>query len=279
MRGLCYITRDVPEDYLELPPYETVSTDKMAFIQMFHAFYQNTDPITAKGLIQKHADRYLVQNPPAVYPTQAQMDETYDLPFQRKQHPYYEAMGPVRSQETIGFSISTHRGCYGECNFCAIAVHEGRTIRWRSQDSIVREAERLTQLDGFKGYIQDVGGPTANMYGFECKKKLDRGVCEDKRCIYPSVCRALKPDHGPQVELLRRLRHIAGIKKAFVASGIRYDMILADQNNGKKYLGEIVAHHVSGQLKVAPEHTSPRVLAAMGKPGQDPTGRIQADVR
>jgi uncharacterized radical SAM protein YgiQ len=269
VRGLAYITRQPPADYLTLPDYETVAADKLEFIRMFHAFYQNTDPITAKGLIQKHGDRYLVQNPPARFPTQAELDAVYDLPIQRAQHPYYEQMGPVKAQETIGFSISTHRGCYGECNFCAIAVHEGRTIRWRSSDSVVREAERLTQLPNFKGYIQDVGGPTANMYGFECKKKLTTGACADKRCIYPVVCRALKPDHGPQVELLRRLRHIPGIKKAFVASGIRYDMILADPVHGREYLGEIVAHHVSGQLKVAPEHTVPRVLDAMGKPGQE----------
>lgn len=267
--GLCYITREPPQHYIELPPYETVASDKLEFIKMFHAFYQNTDPITAQGLVQQHGDRYLVQNAPPPYPLRTEMDAIYDLPFQRSQHPYYEEMGPVRAQDTIGFSISTHRGCYGECNFCAIAVHEGRTIRWRSQDSIVREAEKLTHLPGFKGYIQDVGGPTANMYGFECRKKIDSGACKDKRCIYPSVCRALKPNHGPQVELLRRLRQIPGIKKAFVASGIRYDLVLEDQAHGREYLGEIVAHHVSGQLKVAPEHTADKVLNAMGKPGQD----------
>ncbi len=189
-------------------------------------------------------------------------------PSPRLQHPYYERQGPVKAQETIQFSISTHRGCYGECNFCAIAVHEGRTVRWRSPDSIVSEAESLTHLPGFKGYIQDVGGPTANMYGFECRKKLAHGACEDKRCLYPLVCPALKPDHQPQIELLQRLRRIPGIKKVFVASGIRYDMVLADAQHGKEYLKEIVAHHVSGQLKIAPEHTEEHVLAKMGKPGR-----------
>jgi uncharacterized radical SAM protein YgiQ len=173
----------------------------------------------------------------------------------------------VRALDTIGFSISTHRGCYGECNFCAIAVHEGRTVRWRSQESIIKEALSLTKMEGFKGYISDVGGPTANMYGFECKKKLKSGVCVDKRCIYPEVCAALKPDHQPQVELLRKLRQIPGVKKAFVASGIRYDMIEADTVHGAEYLKEIVEEHVSGQLKIAPEHTEKQVLDKMGKPG------------
>jgi uncharacterized radical SAM protein YgiQ len=268
VRGLCYIAKDPPPNYLELPSYETVVADRLAFIDMFHTFYHNTDPLTAKGLYQRHGDRCLVQNPPAVYPTQAELDTVYALPFQRAQHPYYERQGPVKALETIQFSISTHRGCYGECNFCAIAVHEGRTVRWRSADSIVAEAEMLTHLPGFKGYIQDVGGPTANMYGFECRKKLTRGACEDKRCLYPVVCPVLKPDHQPQIELLRRLRRLPGVKKVFVASGIRYDILLADPLHGKEYLKEIVANHVSGQLKIAPEHTEAHVLAKIGKPGQ-----------
>lgn len=267
-RGLCYITRNPPEDYLILPSFEQVQTDKLLFMDMFDTFYANTDPITAKGLVQQHGDRYLVQNPPAAYAIQAQMDEVYSLPFQRDQHPYYAAQGQVKALETIGYSISTHRGCYGECNFCAIAVHEGRTVRWRSEDSIVQEAERLTQLPGFKGYISDVGGPTANMYGYECRKKLRSGVCEDKRCIYPQVCQALKPTHRPQMDLLRKLRKIPGIKKIFVASGIRYDLIQEDATSGDAYLQDIVENHVSGQLKVAPEHTEDKVLKLMGKPGQ-----------
>ncbi len=268
IRGLCYITREPPKNYLVLPDYETVSTDKLAFINMFHTFYKNTDPITARGLVQKHGDRFLVQNPPAPYANQKEMDAVYALPFQRVQHPYYESQGAVRALDTIGFSISTHRGCYGECNFCAIAVHEGRTVRWRSQDSILNEAESLTRLTDFKGYISDVGGPTANMYGFECKKKLKSGVCDDKRCVFPEVCAALKPDHQPQVELLQKISRIPGVKKAFVASGIRYDMISADVAHGGEYLKEIVDEHVSGQLKVAPEHTEKHVLDKMGKPGQ-----------
>ncbi len=266
-RGLCYISRQIPDGYMELPSFETVSADKLAFIDMFHTFYHNNDPITAKGLFQQHADRYLVQNPPFPYPSQVELDGVYALPFQRSQHPYYEKQGAVKALETIRFSISTHRGCYGECNFCAIAVHEGRTVRWRSADSIIAEAETLTQLPGFKGILQDVGGPTANMYGFECQKKLARGACEDRRCLYPMVCPSLKPNHQPQIELLRRLSHLPGVKKVFVASGIRYDMLPADREHGDQYLREIVEHHVSGQLKVAPEHTEDAVLAKMGKPG------------
>jgi uncharacterized radical SAM protein YgiQ len=265
--GLCCVAKQPVPGYLELPSYEAVCADKNAFIDMFQTFYRNNDPITARGLCQAHGDRWLVQNPPAAYPSQAELDAVYALPFQRAQHPYYEQQGPVKALETIRFSISTHRGCYGECNFCAIAVHEGRTVRWRSPDSIVTEAEALTHLPGFKGYLQDVGGPTANMYGYECGKKLSKGACPDKRCLYPAVCPALKPDHAPQLALLRRLRALPGIKKVFVSSGIRYDLILADKAHGKTYLKDITAYHVSGQLKVAPEHTQDAVLARMGKPG------------
>jgi uncharacterized radical SAM protein YgiQ len=267
VRGLCYIAKTPPADYLELPSYETVVKDKRAFIEMFHIFYHHNDPITARGLYQRHGDRCLVQTPPAPYPDQAQLDAVYGLPFQRAQHPYYEQQGPVKALETIRFSISTHRGCYGECNFCAIAVHEGRTVRWRSPDSVVAEAETLSRLPDFKGYILDVGGPTANMYGFECRRKNVKGSCEDRRCLYPVMCAQLKPTHQPQIELLRRLRRLPGVKKVFVASGIRYDMVLGDPAHGDDYLMDIVNYHVSGQLKVAPEHSEEGVLARMGKPG------------
>lgn len=267
VRGLCYIGKEKPTGYLELPSLETAAQDKDAFIEMFHIFYKNNDPLSARGLCQKHGDRYLIQNPPARYQTQAELDSVYALGYERAQHPYYERQGKVKALETIGFSISTHRGCYGECNFCAIAVHEGRTIRSRSPESILAEVAQLTKHPGFKGYIQDLGGPTANMYGFECEKKLKKGVCEKKRCLFPQVCPLLKIDHAPQTELLAKARQVPGVKKVFVASGIRYDMILADQQNGDCYLRELAAHHVSGQLKVAPEHTDDRVLGLMGKPG------------
>jgi len=210
-----------------------------------------------------------VQNPPAPCQTQAELDAVYALDFERAQHPYYEAMGPVKALETIRFSISTHRGCYGECNFCAIAVHEGRTVRWRSPQSILDEAERLVSHPQFKGYIQDLGGPTANMYGFECDRKLTKGACPAKRCLSPGICPLLKVDHRPQLALLRQVRQLKGVKKVFVASGLRYDMILGDALCGETYLREIVEQHVSGQLKVAPEHTETNVLDLMGKPGPE----------
>ncbi len=272
IRGLCYIAKESDDagtrnGFLELPSYETVSRDKLAFIEMFHAFYQNCDPVTAKGLLQKHGTRYLVQNPPADYPTQAELDSFYALEFERAQHPYYQKQGEVRALETIRFSVSTHRGCYGECNFCAISMHEGRRIQWRSPQSILAEATQLTRRPDFKGYILDVGGPTANMYGIECAKKASRGNCPKKRCLYPNVCPSLKADHRRQLDLLKRIRHINGIKKVFVASGIRYDLLLNDRKHGPEYLLELIKHHVSGQLKVAPEHSEDTVLKLMGKPG------------
>ena len=272
LRGLCFISKTLPEhakDFLELPSFEAVKADKRTFIRMFHEFYRNSDPISAKGLYQRHGDRYLIHNPPALYPQQTELDAVYALPYQRAQHPYYEKQGHVKALETILFSINAHHGCYGECNFCAIAVHEGRTVRWRSQDSILKEARALTQLPNFKGYIFDVGGPTANMYGYECSRKLKQGACVDKRCIYPVVCPALKPNHQVQIQLMRKLRNIPGIKKVFIGSGLRYDLIQADKKHGQEYMKELTAHHVSGQLKVAPEHVVEKVLEKMGKPGPD----------
>ncbi len=265
--GLCYISRQPPASHIPLPSYESVVKDKGAFIDMFHTFYRNNDPVSARGLHQQHGDRFLVQNPPAPYPTQAQLDAIHALPFERRQHPFYEAQGPVKALETIAFSVPTHRGCYGECSFCAIAVHEGTTVRWRSPGSILAEVEGMTHHPDFKGIIPDLGGPTANMYGFECRKKLAKGICTDKRCIFPGVCPVLKVDHQPQIDLLRQVRRIPGVKKVFIASGLRYDMILSDQACGQAYLREVVDQHVSGQLKVAPEHTETHVLSAMGKPG------------
>ena len=267
LRGLCYIAGEKRADYLELPSLAQVVHDKNAFIEMFHTFYRNNEPVTAKGLCQQHGDRWLIQNPPAPNPTQAELDSIYALDFERAQHPFYEKKGPVKALETIAFSIATHRGCYGECNFCAIAVHEGRTVLWRSEQSILREARQLAQLPKFKGYIHDLGGPTANMYGFECAQKLTKGGCPHKRCLDPGVCSVLKINHKPQVELLCKVRQLPGVKKVFVASGIRYDMVLADAAHGREYLRELARHHVSGQLKVAPEHTSAGVLRCMGKPG------------
>ncbi len=268
VRGVCCIEKQPRHGYLELPAYEAVVEDKQAFTEMFHAFYQNNDPLTAKGLVQRYGDRFFIQNPPAQHLTQPELDAVYALDFERAQHPYYEAQGQVKALETIRFSIPTHRGCYGECNFCAIAVHEGRRVTWRSQDSIISEAERMSRHPQFKGYIFDVGGPTANMYGFECDKKIKRGSCRKKRCLTPDICPLMKIDHAPQLEMLKQIRSIAGVKKVFVSSGIRYDMVLADEQHGFDYLKTVVDQHVSGQMKIAPEHCDPYVLELMGKPGQ-----------
>ncbi len=269
VRGICLIAAEKPADALELPAYELVRADKQAFIDMFHNFYRNNDPLTAKKLCQQQDTRYLVQNPPSEYLSQAELDQVYALDYERAQHPYYAHQGEVKALETIRFSIPTHRGCYGECNFCAIAVHEGRTVRWRSQESIVAEASRMTHHPDFKGTIFDVGGPTANMYGYECEKKIAHGSCPARRCLSPELCPVLKVDHSQQLALLRRLRKVGGVKKVFVASGIRYDLLLADREHGHAYLQEVVEQHTSGQLKVAPEHTEDHVLARMGKPGSD----------
>ena len=274
IRGVCYLANAAElaqhaAGYLELPAFEKVKEDHQAFIDMFHLFYRNNDPLNAKGLYQQHGSRYLVQNPPAFYPTQAELDEVYALGYERLQHPYYERQGEVKALETIQFSVSTHRGCYGECNFCAIAVHEGRTVRWRSPQSILDEVRSFPDHPDFKGLIPDLGGPTANMYGFECAKKLKSGSCPAKRCLTPDICPVLKIDHQPQLALLRQVQRIPGVKKVFVASGIRYDMVLGDLQCGRLYLQEVVPHHISGQMKVAPEHTEERVLHLMGKPGKD----------
>lgn len=269
IRGLCYISKSPPLTYLEIPSFELVKESKLKFIEAFHMFYKNNDPITAKGLYQQHGDRFLVQNPPSFYLNQKELDHVYSLPFERQLHPFYRSQGTVRAMETIQFSINTHHGCYGECNFCAIAVHEGRTVRWRSQESILDEARVISKLPGFKGYIQDIGGPTANMYGFECTKKTSRGSCAERRCLHPFICTALRPTHKPQIELLKVLSQIPGVKKVFVGSGIRYDLILSDKRFGNQYLEQIITENISGQLKVAPEHTDPKILKLMGKPAID----------
>lgn len=271
VRGICYASKEIPRsDYLQLPSYDDVVSDKLKFIDMFNIFYQNNDPLTAKGLYQKNDIRYLIQNPPAALRTGENLDRVFEYGYEYDVHPYYKKDGHVKALETIKFSITTHRGCYGECNFCAIAVHQGRTICERSVESILHEAEKLVKLDGFKGYILDAGGPTANMYGIECDKKIKFGACKNKRCLYPEKCKQLDINHKKQVTLLKKLREITGIKKVFVASGIRHDMIMSDQTCRDEYLRELLEHHVSGQLKIAPEHTENQVLCMMGKPGKKP---------
>lgn len=266
IRGLAYLSKSIPEGYLNLPSYEKVVADKQEFMKMFELFYQNNDAITAKGLAQQKGDRYYIQNPPAYPLSTEELESVYSMDWERQQAPYYAAQGDVKALQTIQFSIPTHRGCYGECNFCAIAVHEGRTISSRSEQSILREAESMTKHPDFKGIIHDIGGPTANMYQIECRKKITKGACVDKRCIFPEICPILKIDHAPQVDLLKKVRQIPGVRKVFIGSGMRYDMVMADEQCGITYLREVVNHHVSGQLKIAPEHTEPYILKLMGKP-------------
>lgn len=273
VRGLCYIAAAARPNYLTLPAYDAVKNDPQQFERMFHLFYQNSEPLTARGLCQQQDSRFLIHNPPGRSLTMPELDAVHELDYERDVHPFYQGQGPVPALETIKFSLTTHRGCYGECNFCSIAVHQGRTIQSRSEDSVVREAAVLAGLPDFKGYILDVGGPTANMYGGDCPVKLKKGACLNKRCLFPEVCPNLPTLHHKQIRLLQRIRRIPGIKKVFIASGIRYDLILDDQKSGRAYLRELIGHHISGQLKIAPEHSEDRVLKLMGKP---PRKKLQA---
>lgn len=277
LRGICYSCpeREVEtllgsEPVCTLPSYADVATKddagRHAFLAMFDRFYRNQEAKTAQTLIQKNDTRVLVHRPPAWPLTSHELDAVYALPFECDAHPIYRTIGKIRALDTIRFSVTSHRGCYGECNFCAIAVHQGRTVMSRSEASIIDEVKRLTRHPRFTGVIHDVGGPTANMYGFECSRKMQVGACTDKRCLYPHCCSALKPSHQAQTRLLTALRRLPGIKHVFVASGIRPDLVAHDQTYGDAYMEELVGYHVSGQLKLAPEHTVPRVLRAMGKP-------------
>ena len=286
VRGICYISNDIPEGYIRTASFEECEVDQKAFMRAYKAFYYNSEPLTAKGLAQPHGKRYLIQNPPSPLPDTKFLDRIYGMEFENAVHPYYAAQGNVKAMDTIRNSVTTHRGCYGECNFCAIAVMQGRTVVSRSEESIIKEVERLASNPKFDGVIRDVGGPTANMYGFECFKKQRSGPCKDKRCMYPGICNALKPDHSRQIDLLRRISAVKGVKKVFIASGIRYDLILADKEHGEEYLRELISNgHVSGQMKVAPEHISDDVLKMMGKPSSDSLlefkemfDRVKADV-
>jgi uncharacterized radical SAM protein YgiQ len=269
INGLCYIAKEPKEGYIELPSFDACKADKKTFINMFHQFYHNNEPVISKGLCQLQDSRWLIQNPPQDYMEEEEIDHVYDLKYERDVHPYYKAQGEVKALQTIQFSVTTHHGCYGECNFCAISVHQGRTIRSRSQESIVNEIDAFKRHKDFKGIINDVGGATANMYGYECKRKLKHGVCLDIACTSSTVCPTLRPAHGPQIEMLKAIRQMPHIKKVFVNSGIRYDLINEDRKHGQEYLKTLVEHHISGQMKVAPEHTEDKILKLMGKPNKE----------
>ena len=267
IRGICYAAGERPASCAVLPSYAEVARDKDAFGEMFRMFSENSDRPDAAALCQLHDTRCLVQNPPQPPLTCGELDALHALEFERDQHPFYERMGAVRALETIRFSITTHRGCFGGCSFCSIGPHQGRSVVSRSRDSIVSEARSLTRHPRFRGIISDVGGPTANMYALGCGREAGEYSCGGRGCLFPRVCANLRVDHGPQIELLKALRGLPGVKKVFVASGVRHDLVMADTRNGTRYLQELVDHHISGQMKIAPEHTVSHVLEPMGKPG------------
>lgn len=268
VRGMCYSSASVQDGFVEMPSFEACKDDRFAFMDAFRIFSGNSDPVTAKGLAQRHGDRYLIQNPPQRPLTTEELDALYGSDFEDAVHPYYARQGHVRAMDTISNSITTHRGCYGDCSFCSIALHQGTTVVSRSEESILREARRIASRPGFNGVIKDVGGPTANMYGIECPRKVRSGRCTDRRCLGSKPCPSLPIDHSIQTTLLGELSSIPGVRRVFVNSGIRYDMIVADKAHGQEYLDAIVADHVSGQMKVAPEHVCDDVLRLMGKPGR-----------
>ncbi len=254
---------NLADKYIELPAYTEVSKDKVLYAKAFKTTELEQDAVRGKGLVQPHPKTVIVQNKPMRALSQEELDHVYELPFTRESHPSYKE--PVPALDVVKFSITTHRGCFGSCSFCAISMHQGRMITSRSIDSVVREAERLTKIRGFKGIINGVGGPSANMYGMECKKWEKHGACKDKLCLYPEPCPSLDTSHSQAIEMMRRLRGVEGVSKVFVGYGVRYDLALLDD----EYMEELCAHHVSGQLKVAPEHYIKEVTDAMRKPGRE----------
>ena len=265
--GTVYKTRKREDIYdaIELPHYEEVLADKAAYARSFYTQYCNTDPFVAKRLFETYDGKlFVVQNPPAKPLTQSEMDQVYALPYQRTYHPSYEAQGGVPAIEEVRFSLVSNRGCYGGCSFCALTFHQGRIIQVRSHESILAEAETIVWEPDFKGYIHDVGWPTANFRAPACDKQMTKGVCPNKQCLFPTPCKNLKVDHKDYLKLLRKLRELPNVKKVFIRSGIRFDYLIYDED--RTFLRELCEHHVSGQLKVAPEHISDAVLEKMGKP-------------
>ena len=269
IRGTAYASTSLPEgeEYVSLPGWQEIQNDRKEFARAFKLQSKEQDPFYGKMVVQKGEHKYIVQNP-AIYPlTMEEMDAVYDLPYMRQWHPSYDAKGGVAALEEVQFSLVSSRGCFGSCAFCAIHAHQGRIIQARSHESILREAKLLTKLPGFKGYIHDVGGPTANFRHPSCAKQLKYGVCKDRQCLFPKPCPNINADHSDYVALLRKLRALPGVKKVFIRSGIRYDYLMADKK--QEFLDELCRYHISGLLKVAPEHIAPQVLARMGKPGKD----------
>lgn len=265
--GTCVMAGAAPDNYLVLPDFEKVRDDPRAFARMFELFYKNSQGPSGLGLTQRYDNRFLVHHPPSPSLRRTELDKVHELPFMNDSHPLCRSMGQIRALETIKDSITTHRGCYGECSFCSIAVHQGRSVISRSMGSILKEAGQLTQGKGFSGVIRDIGGPTANMYGSGCRRMFSGDPCSDRSCVgFGGVCSRLAPGHHKQRRLLSRLRVLPGVKKVHIASGIRYDLVLADKRYGTGYLEQIISHHVSGQMKIAPEHSADHVLELMNKP-------------
>ncbi len=266
IRGTCYLTEPVntPIGAAQCPSFEQVSTSKTEYAKATKIQYDWQDEVYGKTVIQRHGNMMLVQNPPSPSLTTEELDKIYDLPFMRTYHPSYEKLGGVPGIEEVQFSITHNRGCFGYCNFCSIALHQGRRITCRSEESILREAEKITKMPNFKGYIHDVGGPTANFRSPSCHKQLEKGLCKGKKCLAPKPCPALEVNHSEYLGILRKLRSIRGVKRVFIRSGIRYDYLMEDKDG--EFMRELIKYHVSGQLKVAPEHCSAAVLDKMGKP-------------
>ena len=274
--GTCYLADSLDEIYEEhivIPSYKEVSTDKIKYCEAFKITYQEQDPIRGKTIVQDQGDKFLVVNKPEVILNREELDAVYDLPFTKEYHPIYEEMGGIPALEEVKFSIVGSRGCFGNCSFCAITFHQGRAVQSRSEESIVKEAKEMTEMKDFKGYIHDVGGPTANFRKPACKHQLTIGACKTKQCLSPGVCKNMEVDHKEFLSVLRSVRSLPKVKKVFVRSGIRYDYVMADKDD--TFFKELVEHHVSGQLKVAPEHVSEEVLKHMGKPA----GRTYEDFR
>ncbi|WP_195940888.1 YgiQ family radical SAM protein [Romboutsia sp. 1001713B170131_170501_G6] len=267
INGTCYIAdskEEIYDDYVEIPSYKDVCSSKEEYAKAFKIQYDEQDPYRGKVIIQRHGDKYLVQNKPEPPLNREELDEVYALPYAKDYHPIYKEMGGIPAIEEVKFGIVSSRGCFGSCSFCAITFHQGRAVQSRSHESILDEAKYITELPDFKGYIHDVGGPTANFRHEACKKQITKGACKHRQCLHPDPCKNLKVDHTDFLELLRKVRNLPKVKKVFVRSGIRYDYVMADKND--KFFKELVEHHVSGQLKVAPEHIAEEVLEHMQKP-------------
>jgi uncharacterized radical SAM protein YgiQ len=269
IRGTCRNGKTVPDGYTALPAYEEVTSDTSRFNEMFRVFYRNSIFEKDEGLCQKHGDRFLVQNPPAMPLSGGELDAINLYDYQREVHPVHEGQGRVRAIDTIRFTINTHRGCAGECSFCSIAVHQGRRVISRTMESVVEEARRLTKHPLFRGIITDLGGPTANMWGAGCGREGTGTACPGRSCLHPGICASFTNNHEEQIKLLEAVSSVEGVKRVFVASGLRHDLILGDKRSGRRYLERLARFHASGNLRFAPEHVNPRVLKVMGKPASE----------